>query len=105
MGYSWAVVVRFANKNTNSHAHPDPDPRPRPRYGSGDLGDRGMALFFATHQCNGVCQYMGLEPFPLAPSQCIRITEKVVSTSSGALEEKVGTVMAKLGSLAEAKVI
>mmetsp|Transcript_27232 Transcript_27232/g.73601 ORF Transcript_27232/g.73601 Transcript_27232/m.73601 type:complete len:383 (+) Transcript_27232:961-2109(+) len=75
------------------------------RYGSGDLGDRGMALFFATHQCNGVCQYMGLEPFPLAPSQCKRINEKVVSPNSVALEEKVGTVMEKqgLGSLAEAK--
>jgi hypothetical protein len=65
-----------------------------------------MALFFATHQCNGVCQYMGLEPFPLAPSQCKRINKKVVSPNSVALEEKVGTVMEKqgLGSLAEAKV-
>ena len=33
-----------------------------------------MALFFATHQCNDVCRYMGLKPFPLAPSQRQRIT-------------------------------
>lgn len=46
------------------------------RYGSGDLQARGMAFFFATHQCNGICEgILHLDPFPLAPSQQLRVRQ------------------------------
>lgn len=38
-------------------------------YGDGNLGIKGFALFFSTHQCNDVCKSLGLTPFDLAPSE------------------------------------
>jgi len=38
-------------------------------YGDGNLGTRGMALFFHTHVCNSICVNMGLTPFDLAASE------------------------------------
>lgn len=32
-------------------------------YGEGNLGLRGMALFFRTHECNALCRRLGLNPF------------------------------------------
>lgn len=38
------------------------------RFSHTNLGDKGMELFFRTHQCNGICCALGLGRHPAQPS-------------------------------------
>ena len=43
-------------------------------YGRGNMGLRGMALFFATHKCNAICAQLGCTPFAkAAPSDAATV--------------------------------
>jgi len=56
-------------------------------YGEANLGAKGMALFFASHQCTEICQDLHLEAFDLSKVEKTRI-DSVSSRSSTSTEVK-----------------
>jgi len=46
-------------------------------YGDGNLGTKGMALFFHSHHCNDICTSLGLTMFDLSPKETQQLRGRV----------------------------
>ncbi|XP_040295304.1 eukaryotic elongation factor 2 kinase isoform X2 [Bufo bufo] len=65
-------------------------------FGDGNLGVRGMALFFHSHACNKICKSMRLTPFDHSPREkvvldnCTKMLQSAQTVVRG-IEEKCGS--------------
>jgi len=65
-------------------------------YGDGNLGARGMAAFFLSHECSGLCQRLGLQRF----ARCHEDADAAAAAASAAAAAAAGTAAAVPGGVA-----